>query len=120
MAKDWIQRRNTDFLGQARNFSNLIQSDPGAYGIDPADAALLVAENADFAAKYRIPTDPHTRTSPAIIARDEAREILAERMRRIAAQIRANPAVTDVMRLQLTLTVPGRADGAPDGPPKTW
>src|SRR5438874_7596773 len=119
MAKDWIQRRNAEFCSQARVFSETIAADAAAYGIDPADAAALSAEYADFAAKYQAAAQPDTRTSSAVVARDDARKILARHMREMGARIRANPAVTSVMRIALTVAVPGSGERAPDGPPKT-
>lgn len=119
MAKDWIHRKNSDFNDQALNFANRIVAESAAYGIDPAEAAQLAAEQVDYAAKYQTASQPGSRTSVAVIARDDARKVLANHMRSIGARVRANPVVTDEMRILLSLTVPGQAPAAPDGPPKT-
>src|SRR5688500_2365681 len=104
MAKDWIERRNIDFRQQAKRFTEAVVGDPGAYGVDPADAALLAADYANFDAKYRATWEPLTRTTAAVIAREAARKALAKRMRAIAMIVRGNPAVTMAMRLALGMT----------------
>lgn len=117
MATDWIKRSNSDFDGQARGFSNVLVAHAESYGIDPADAALLAAEFADFDAKYRAVLLPSTRTSIAVMERDSARQTLAAHMRLIAMRIRANPAVTGEMRVNLGMTVEGGAATALSTPP---
>jgi hypothetical protein len=119
MAKDWIPRRNGAFLMQARVFSQKIFDDPSRYGIDPADAARLVADFADFDAKYRAALEPLTRTTLGVIARDAARKTLSDRMRALGAQIRANRAVNFERRFELLMTVNGRAEPAPQHPPES-
>jgi hypothetical protein len=119
MAKDWIERRNIDFHGQAKRFTETIVADPGAYGIDPAEAALLAAEFAEFDARFLAAFEPLTRTALRVIARDRARKTLAKRMRALAAVIRANPATTVAMRIGLHMTVDGSGEPAPRHPPQT-
>lgn len=119
MAKDWIARRNGFLSQQARVFSQKIAADPGLYGIDPTEAAQLVAESEDFTAKYEATVRPGTRTSIAISGRDEARRVLTDHMRLVALRIRGNRAVTDEMRINLTMTVDGSAEPAPAGVPKS-
>jgi hypothetical protein len=119
MAKDWIERGNLPFREQARAFSQRISDDPSRYGIDPADAALLASDYAAFDVCYRQTWEPLTRTTAAVIARDRARKALSKRMRALAAQMRANPAVTDAMRRELQMTVDGEAEPTPQHPPKS-
>ena len=122
MAKDWIERRNIDFHGQANRFTEAIVADPGGYGVSLDDAALLEAEFGLFDASYRAAWSKLTRTTVAVNARNRTRKALAKRMRAIAMIVRGNPAVTMKMKLALGMTVelanPPAPPSRPD--PRPW
>ncbi len=117
MAKDWIERKTTDFAGQAQIFAGKIAVDYAAYEISAEDAALLSADYAIFADAYRAAQEPSSRTSGTVMVQTQARKQLTDRMRQIAGRVRSNPTITDVMKIDLTMTVPGAAPIAPAGPP---
>src|SRR3954467_6146999 len=103
MGKDWIEKPLAIFADQAKTFCNGIAAEPLAFGI-PADlAALLAAAYGDFVETFAVTEAPSTRTTSAILARDCARKVLKDRMRRVAARIRANGDITDQSRINLAM-----------------
>jgi hypothetical protein len=119
MAKDWIERRNDLFAAQARQFCETIAADPAAYQISAGDAALLLADYADFAAKQVLAEQPLTRTRVAVSARDAARKTLSRRMRDLGGRIRSNLSISTAAKLVLSLNIPGTTAVALPGAPTT-
>src|SRR5690606_4670884 len=93
---------------------------PGAYGLTPAQAAEYAALHETFAMALARSQEPSTRTSPSIVAKNEARAVLERRARALAAIVRSRPEVADAQRVGrgLSARAPGRPRIArPAAPP---
>lgn len=101
------------------NFAALISADPAAYGLTAPDAATLTTLADAYDAAYLIATNPSTRTTPAVNAKDAARNQAIETFRVFAAQIKANLGVTDEQKLALGLHI-NDTTPTPIPPPSTF
>jgi hypothetical protein len=116
----YIPQREGGFDAWAGNFASLIALDPAAYGVAAPDAAALSSAYALWHAAYATARAPGTRTRPAVSAKNDAKAALLTIVKRLAAAVRANPAVEPGMRVALGLRNP---DGiltpipAPEGAP---
>lgn len=105
MAKDYIPRRDDDFLQWAMNMRNLITTSPETFGLTLAQADHYADLYEAFAAAYRTAIEPSTRTKPSVNAKNEARRTLEREARRLARLIQATTSVTDAQKAELGLTV---------------
>ncbi len=105
MSNDYIPAKDADFINWSANFSTLITAAPGTYGLTAPDAVAIAAADASWAAAYTLAVDPATRT-PATVADKDVERANAETVERpYAMTINADPAVTDLARVSLGLTV---------------
>lgn len=107
MPRDFFPRRESDVLSFSENFKNGIVAAPPDFGLTGEQAAQYAITQEVFAASYRLATEPGTRTSPAIIAKNTALKALEAETRMLARMIRARPFVTAEMRVALGLAVRG-------------
>jgi len=105
MATPYIPPSDGGFADWLLNFATLIAADPTAYGLVTGDATAISAQNTAYQAAYTAATDPTTRTSVTVAAKDNAKVAALAVVRPYAQQINANAAVTDDQRTALGLTV---------------
>lgn len=113
----FIPNSDADRIAWGLNFSTLISADPALYGVSVPVAAFIQSQYDEFAAAYALAVDPATSTVVTVALKDEEMAGFISIARAIAAQIRANGAVTNENKLALGLTV---ADPTPTPiPPPT-
>lgn len=106
MPNDYIPAKDADFALWSQNFATLLAANPTNYGLTAGQVAPITAANTAFASAYATATNPTTRTSPAIAAKDVARADAEVLERQIAMIVRNNPAVSDALKTGLGLTIP--------------
>lgn len=102
---DYIPPTNSGFLAWLANFSALLTASPGTYGLAPADAVIVDAQNTAYSDAFTLADDPATRTSVTIADRDAARASALAIVRPYAVQISQNPAVTNGDKVAIGVTV---------------
>ena len=104
---DFLPSRESDLLNFARNFSQRISADPGAFSVTPQQAADLALATDSYASAFRTAYDPGTNSTAAIQVKRDSKKILKQEVRRVAGIVRA--ARVDDAQLQLLgLGVPDR------------
>lgn len=109
MPRDFIPRRDAEFLGFCANFSAKISLSPNIYGLSIEQVGQYALAQEVFAADYRTATTPGTSTVVAVEAKNHAREVLEAQTRMLARIIRAHRKgmdVTDVDLCDLRMCVP--------------
>lgn len=106
MPANYIPAADADFDNWLVNFDTLLTADPTAYGETGGTAAAVAAVTATWVAAFALATDPSTRTSPTVAAKDAARYTAEQTVRPVAIRIRNNSAVTNAQRVDLGITVP--------------
>lgn len=106
MYPQYIPARDADFSVWLANFATSIAAAPTSYGLVSGDATAITNQNNAFQAAYTLATDPATRTTPTIAAKDAARASAEAVVRPFAIQIRNNSAVSLVLKTGLGLTIP--------------
>lgn len=114
----YMPESDAEFAAWANNFATLLTADPTAYGETGGVASQVQTLNDDYQLALTVATDPSTRTSPTVAAKDVARSVAQSYMRVVAQRIRDNQTVTDEQRLDLGLTVP-KTVPTPIPPPST-
>lgn len=105
MPGPYIPASDADFDAWIVNFSTLLTADPTAYGEDAASALVVQTAADTWTAAYLAATDPGTRTTPTIAAKDAARVDADAAARPVAQRINANTSVTNMQREDLGITV---------------
>jgi hypothetical protein len=106
MASPYIPARDSLFSSWLLNFATLIAASPTDYGLIAGDATAITAQNTAFQAAYLLATDPGTRTSVTVAAKDTARSNAEGVVRPYAMRIRNNTTVSDGLKVGLGLTIP--------------
>jgi len=119
MAAPYIPPKDADLALWAQNFSDLITANPATYGLLPADAVAIAASNATWQAAFIVATNPATRTTVTIAAKNAAKVAFIALARTYGSQIRINPGVTNADKLDLGLNLPNNSP-SPIPPPVTW
>lgn len=104
-ATDWLPSKDADLDAFAVNFHTLIAAAPATYGLVAGDATALDPFVTAYTAALTAATDPSTRTSVTVAAKDVARFNLKAELRELAAKVQASPTVTDGAKTALGLTV---------------
>lgn len=124
MPRDFFPRRDEEVVSFASNFAQKISLDPGSLGLTPEQAADCSDKSDRFATAFRVANEPSTSTTSTRFVKNAARRELEISVRMLAAIIRANPAVTDVQRISLGLSMHRALDngdpaaiGKPDSKP---
>jgi len=105
MATNYIPAPDAAFAAWLSNFASLIQADPTDYGLVAGDATIITAQDTAFQAAYTLATDPSTRTSPTVAAKDAARATAEATVRPYAVQISLNSGVSDMLKVGVGVTV---------------
>jgi len=102
----YIPAPDSLFAAWSANFSTLLTASPTTYGLLAGDAVAVAAAQATWLAAYNTAVNPPTRTSGTIAAKDAARAALEAMVRPLAVRIILNPAVTNLARTNIGVTVP--------------
>ena len=105
MAGPYIPTRDTDLNLWLNNFASLITADPPLYGLQASDAVTIQGLADDFDAALTLATDPSTRTTVTIAAKDAAKAAALPVIREYAQMIKANVGVTDEDKAALGLNL---------------
>lgn len=118
MQTPYIPAPDALFDAWLTNFSALITAAPATYGLTAPNAVTIAAQQAAFNAAYLIATNPATRTTPSIAAKDAARNLAELTVRPFAIDISRNPAVTNLDKTAVGVNLPNTAR-TPVPPPLT-
>lgn len=118
MAAPYIPPRDVDLVNWADNFSALITAAPATYGLAPADASIIAAAVSAYDSAYADATNPGTRTPVTIAAKNTAKLAMLPILRTYASQIRLNPGVANMDKVDLGLNLPNNSP-APIPAPST-
>ncbi len=91
------------------NFSTLLTANPVNYGLIAGDAVIVAAEYTAWHPLYLAATNPATKTSPAVAAKDAARNSAEATVRPYAVGISLNPSVSDALKLGIGVNLPNNA-----------
>lgn len=105
MPDSYIPNKDADFQNWLENFSDLLTASPTTYGLTAPDAVTVAGVYGTWNAAYLTATNPATRTSPAVAAKDAARASAEVIVRPFAVQISLNPAVTNEDKVAIGVTV---------------
>lgn len=115
---DFIPTGDTAFRNWSLNFSTLITASPTTYGLVAGDATAYAALHSTYAAALTAATDPATRTSVTVAAKDAARAAAVAKARELAAKVQATTTVTPAQKTSLGIT-PRDTGRTPVPPPST-
>lgn len=118
MQPPYIPSQDAAFDAWLANFSALITAVPANYGLTAPDDVIIAAAYTDWNAAYLLATNPATRTSPTIAAKDAERALAEQIVRPYAISISRNPAVTNLNKTAVGVNLPNTAR-TPIPPPLT-
>ena len=102
---DYIPQTDAGFRDWLANFALLIQQDPGRFGLEAADAAIISSLNTSFAAAYVACQSPATRTTALVTQKDALRASATASCRVYAMNIKANAGVDNESKIELGLHI---------------
>lgn len=102
-AAPYIPPKDADFSNWAANFSALITTNPGLYGLVTADATTISTTNAAWAAAYALVTSPSTKTAATVQAKNTEKVIANQLFRSYGQMIANNAAVSSSNKIALGL-----------------
>lgn len=106
MQSPYIPGKDSLFALWLANFATLIAATPATYGLVVGDATVITAANTAFQAAYTLSTDPLTRTSVTVAAKDAARAAAQATVRPYAVTISRNPAVDNGDKVAVGVNLP--------------
>lgn len=118
MQNPYIPAQDAQFDSWLVNFSTLLTASPTTYGLTSGDATTVAGVTTAWSAAYLAATDPSTRTSVTIAAKDAARTTATQTVRPLATQISRNPAVDNGDKTAIGVNLPNTAR-TPIPPPTT-
>lgn len=105
MSRDYIPPRQADLLAWALNASTIITATPTDYGLDAGQASAFATLVTDYDNALAAATDPGTRTSVTVAAKDTARNLLIASARQLAQIAQGYPGITDELLSAAGFTV---------------
>lgn len=102
---NYLPSSDQNALAWMLNFAALITTAPATYGLTGPDAVIIDAQAAAFDAALTLSSDPATRTSPTVAAKDAAKASAEFIMRPYAVGISLNPSVTNEAKVAVGVTV---------------
>lgn len=87
------------------NYRDKLDSGPEAYGLTIEQAGEFVVPANAFIDAYAVATDPATRTTGTIEAKNDAKKVAVEQARKTVAICQASPVMTNFKRDQLQITI---------------
>jgi hypothetical protein len=118
MQSPYIPATDSGFDSWLANFSGLITATPADFGLTAPDAVIIANAYTAWNAAFLTATNPATRTSPAIAAKDAERLLAEQVVRPYAISISRNPAVTNLDKTAVGVNLPNSAR-TPIPPPLT-
>jgi hypothetical protein len=114
----YLPAADAAFDAWSANFSDLITLAPTTYGLITGDATAIAAVVDPWHTAYLAATNPGTRTSVTIAAKDAARTAAEPVLRSYATTISRNPSVTNEDKTAVGVNLPNTAR-TPVPPPTT-
>lgn len=105
MPATYLPASDSGFDSWLTNFSTLLTAAPTTYGLTAPDAVAVAAERTDYHAAYVTASDPGTRTSVTVAAKDAARVSAEAVVRPFAVAISLNSGVLDADKTDIGVTV---------------
>jgi hypothetical protein len=105
MPATYLPASDAGFDSWLTNFSTLLTAAPATYGLTAPNAVTVAAERTAYHAAYLAATDPGTRTSVTIAAKDSARASAEAVVRPFATNISQNAGVLDSDKTDIGVTV---------------
>jgi len=102
----YIPAKDADFDNWLQNFSTLLTAEPTDYGLVSGDAVIVAAQYSAWHAAYLLATNPATRTSATVAAKDGARVTATSTVRPYATQISRNMGVSDELKIGIGVNLP--------------
>jgi hypothetical protein len=105
MPRDFFPSREAEIGPWSLNFSTLLTANFASYGCTTGQASTYAGYHAAWIDKYTLAQDPSTRTTSAILAKNQAKVDLAANARLLARIIQAHPGILPSQLSDLGLTV---------------
>jgi hypothetical protein len=104
-SESYIPATDWGFKSFLQNFSTLITADPGRYGLDSADAAIIQSQYTGYAAAFDTVQAPTTRNASTIAQKDALRASAVASVRIYAQMIKVNQGVDNEDKIALGIHV---------------
>jgi hypothetical protein len=118
MANGYMPRKDADALSWVRYFSDGLSNRPDVFHVTPAENATIAAAFEQFSAAFARATTPETRTSSAVIAKNQARMDAELACRPAYMRIKSDPTISDADKTSIGVR-PINSHRARIGPPTT-
>lgn len=105
MSTSYIPATDSGLDTWGANFATVLTASPSAYGLTPSDAAAVTAAQSAFHAAYLLATNPPTRTSGTVAAKDVQKAQSLITFRSYAQIIQNNAGVTNDAKSAAGITV---------------
>jgi hypothetical protein len=105
MSVPYIPARDVDFTTWVDNFGGYVDINFAALFLGPGDVTAVDTAISDWDAAYALVANPATKTPVTVAAKDTQRATTESLLRLYASQINLNPAVTDLQRAALAITI---------------
>lgn len=106
---NYIPQRDADARDWYNNFNVVVAANLAALGLVAGDASPINAAAGTYSTAYTVAVNPSTRNASTVAAKDAAKANASFVIRPFAQRIQANPNVTNLLRVQLGLTIRDRA-----------
>jgi hypothetical protein len=106
MSSSYIPAEDAHALEWMQVFASGLNSNPGLYGVSPANAAAVSAAVAIFASAYELVIDPATKTKVTVADKDDARANAEALCRLYATQIKAAAGISDGDKIAIGVRPP--------------
>src|SRR5690606_38618306 len=113
MPHDYVPRPDANCLDWLQGLSSNLNANPSAYGVAPSEAAHLASRVEAFRLAKSVATNGLTRTSAAIVAKDNRRAEAVAHARILCQQIKVNLGVSDALKEAAGIPLPRRPGHAP-------
>ena len=107
MSRTFYNGTDVELLNGSAAFSELINADPAAYGLQSLQCTDFAVLNSAYASAYNAATAPGTRTTVAVAEKNTARADLVASARLLSNIIDSTLTVTEAMKIELG--IPPRA-----------
>lgn len=108
-APSYIPAKDADFDAWLLNFTTLLTAAPTTYGLTAPDAVICAAQYTAWHPDYLAATNPATRTSVTVAAKDAARVTAEQVVRPYAQQIAKNSSVTPGDKTAIGVNLPNNS-----------
>lgn len=115
----YIPPRDADYDIWLLNFTTLLTATPTAYGLVAGDATICAAQYTTWHAAFLAATNPGTRTSVTVAAKDVARINSVNVIRPYAQRIAVNPSISNSLKIGIGVNPRGTVP-TPVPPPTTF